>query len=846
MRAPVCLLLAASAALGLSSCWEKDDGRPTYEGPWASSESPSPDPRARSAPPMTGVVDRSASALSRAPDEKLLYLADEDRSALRRIPLPVDVRTPPTSIPLPGRPAQVLALPDRILVTLRDPGMLLELVEERGELVERARVELPDDAWGLAVSADGKTAVVTSAWSHQISAVDLASFSVRWTVNAAREPRGVAIGSNGTAYVSHLVGSRITKIDDVAAPAPTVHRVEVAPSPLKSPPGRLLAASLGYTAVLSPDESRVLLPRHALGAQGVNWWFGAATVDVVSTKDQRALAPRAAPGGWADWVTGDLVDVDGAVALQDPDFVQPRAAIYRRSTRTLLVAGEGNNTLVELDALALDPSLATKRTFPLATYDQKESPFPSLVESGGAPSAIALSADEKTAWVYCRSTNDLMIVSLEDEGPIPWIHVADDVLDEDAQKGRKLFYDATDPTVSGGLGCAGCHPDGRDDGHVWHEIASSKSAKGEEVSPAELAMGYRGTAVITPTFGSTPPRVEAGFPRQTPMLAGRVDAQGPYGWRGEAPSLESRVLGGFALHRWGGEREAPYMVALDRPKWLAAFLRTGLVAPSVRERPLTPIESRGKAVFSDDRVGCPTCHAPATGYTNRAPMLLQRPSHQGFAEESHVAFKTPSLLFVGGTAPYYHDGAATSLEALVQSNGKTMGDTARLSAADKAALAAYLRTIGGYVAPFPEEAPSKLPHAPPIFASTTQPGRFPMRGEWNATKPFAETSGCKLSRLNDFFRLECEPQATPTAIAGTTVGVERFRGLRSSSRPEEHVQNLVMSVKPGDRRVIQLTGTEQVGKWGTRRVSTGLVQIFWLEGEAEPVVSIHRPSRTGS
>jgi hypothetical protein len=229
---------------------------------------------------------------------------------------------------------------------------------------------------------------------------------------------------------------------------------------------------------------------------------------------------------------------------------------------------------------------------------------------------------------------------------------------------------------------------------------------------------------------------------------------------------------------------------------------------------------------------------PGDDFTNREPMLLQRGQHKGFDDESHVAFKTPSLLFVGGTAPYYHDGAATSLEELILENGKAMGDTARLSADDRAALAAYLRTIGGYVAPFPEEAPPKLPVLPAVFASTKHPGRFPMRGEWNATEPFAEANGCKLSRRGSFVRFECRPFSDPVMIAGTTVGVETFKGPKPSEWSEEHVQNLVISVGPGDRRVIQLVAEEAVGRWGSRTISSGLIQIFWLEGEAEPTITI--------
>jgi cytochrome c peroxidase len=48
---------------------------------------------------------------------------------------------------------------------------------------------------------------------------------------------------------------------------------------------------------------------------------------------------------------------------------------------------------------------------------------------------------------------------------------------------------------------------------------------------------------------------------------------------------------------------------------------------------------------------------------------------------------------VGGTAPYFHDGSALSLEELIEKNGRRMGHTEQLSKEDRAALVAFLRTL---------------------------------------------------------------------------------------------------------------------------------------------------------
>lgn len=65
----------------------------------------------------------------------------------------------------------------------------------------------------------------------------------------------------------------------------------------------------------------------------------------------------------------------------------------------------------------------------------------------------------------------------------------------------------------------------------------------------------------------------------------------------------------------------------------------------------------------------------------------------GFTEDAENKYKTPSLLFVGGTPPYFHDGSYATLEELIDKNDDRMGKTNHLSAEDKAALVAYLRTL---------------------------------------------------------------------------------------------------------------------------------------------------------
>jgi len=246
----------------------------------------------------------------------------------------------------------------------------------------------------------------------------------------------------------------------------------------------------------------------------------------------------------------------------------------------------------------------------------------------------------------------------------------DSVLDT----GHELFHRDAGP----GIACASCHPEGRDDGHTWRELKGSTDKTSRLIAGPSIA-----------------PRDEGhyGMARQTPMLAGRVDAVGPYGWHGESPDIVARIKEGFDLHRaWDYPVDGKSQRMRAEP--LVAFLRKGLVLPPRAEHDPTPEEQRGKEIFLSAKTQCATCHTPEKGYTDRSVVPLRgfkvRPM---FDEDPQRGYKVPSLLFVAGTAPYYHDGSFQTLEELVNDNQDRMGHTVHLSPEDRAALISFLRTL---------------------------------------------------------------------------------------------------------------------------------------------------------
>jgi len=723
-RAPLLAAWIALAALGCGSqSSTKPEDKPAAASASAvSSSAPSASAKEGPAAAPLPLARREGQALVRSPNEPALYLADEDHSALRRVALTPDLTEVPTladppsvhfgdaveaRVELPGRPAQVFATGDRVLVTVRDPGLLM-VFSTGSAPKELGRVALPYDAWGLAVSPDASVAYVTSAWTHKLTKIDLASMRVAWTVDVAREPRGVTVTADGAhVFVSHLIGADLTRVD--VASDPKVVRASFPADPLRTLAGdKTVSASLGYAAILSPDGRRLFVGRHALGAL---WsWQGNSTVDVLSTVTGAPIvAPRS--GKPYGQVTSDNLkngpswaDHAGAIGQEAGTFFQPRAMVYRRKTNHLLVASEGQARLAELDALSTAPGMIVNRFYRLGGLVTENPTKIQIPPHCGAPSGIALSDDEDVAWVYCRTTDNVVAVRLTPDGargvsseisvtssagshvklsswgPFAYARLAVPEAKESLALGRRLFFDAEEPIVSGNMSCAGCHPDGRDDGHVWRELKGrySNNTAHFRAGPS-LALGLEPEPY--------------GVARQTPMLAGRVAALGPYGWHGESGTLVDRIKAGFQLHR--ADRISTDGATLRmRAEPLAEFLRTGLVPPPREAREFDEEEQKGKGVFESTKTRCVTCHVVKSELTDRSTTPLRGfKTLPFFDEDPRRDYKVPSLFYVGSTAPYYHDGSEATLDDLVEHNQDRMGKTSHLTAGERAQLIAYLKTL---------------------------------------------------------------------------------------------------------------------------------------------------------
>ncbi|MFO0553943.1 MAG: c-type cytochrome [Polyangiaceae bacterium] len=291
-----------------------------------------------------------------------------------------------------------------------------------------------------------------------------------------------------------------------------------------------------------------------------------------------------------------------------------------RSNARMAVVDAARARVVEL---TFDPGLMDA----LRCEDEDTSNPPVTV-----PSPVAVAYAGEDLWVLSREPSTLNLVR---EGQIERaIRLGGD---SRADTGYELFHSEGGLTATG-LACASCHPEGRDDGHVW-------------------------------TF------VNIGE-RRTASLAGTVAGTAPYHWSGELTTFEALVAE-VLTRRMGGPVEPA-----ERAEALRSWVEGLAPVPSRRDD--DDAIARGKLLFEDEQVGCASCHG-GPRFTNNRTMSVGH----------GVPLQVPSLVGVAQRAPYMHDGCALTLMDRFNPacGGDQHGDLTGLTTEDLEDLVAYMTSL---------------------------------------------------------------------------------------------------------------------------------------------------------
>jgi DNA-binding beta-propeller fold protein YncE/mono/diheme cytochrome c family protein len=583
----------------------------------------------------------------------IAYVADADDGSVHTVDVATGDEIATTSVA--GSPSQLIVTADgRVLVALRDRSQVqvLEPTAKSDEPLEsRCVIPTAAEPVALATTPDDSTVLVSSGWGATLGAYDAQSLARKYEVPLQREPRAVVISDDGKrAFVTHVVGSRmsVVDLDKHTAVSMNVGGTEEADFGRRNKlfGGRNVVerrGCQGYALAKSSDiAGRIFAPQVLVDAGRTDERSDGYGDSNASAPELAAVAvideDTAEPIGESLSVEKDLRAMSGARKPR-PACLLPRAAVVDGASRGLFVACMGLDAVIEYDAASADPEHSERRRIPVAA----------------GPTGMAVDTEGRRLVVFSQFDRTLHVVPLDnkseevaDNGTIgvrvALSRKAKAASGPDFELGRRLFHATNDSRISrDGRACASCHPDGRDDSLTW----------------------------------ATPDG-----PRQTPMLAGRLAQTAPYGWMGSNDSVEGHLSQTFV--RLGG-------VGLERRELdaLIAFATT-LDAPALAESSTDKVlVDRGREVFHSANAGCATCHGEAASFTDGHAYDVKSRADA----DATATFDTPSLKFVGGTAPYFHDGRYLTLRALLLDNDGKMGHTKHLAQQDISALEAYLRSL---------------------------------------------------------------------------------------------------------------------------------------------------------
>jgi hypothetical protein len=221
------------------------------------------------------------------------------------------------------------------------------------------------------------------------------------------------------------------------------------------------------------------------------------------------------------------------------------------------------------------------------------------------------------------------------------------------RKGEKHFHDAT-LCFQHWQSCSSCHPGVRVDGLNWDLL---NDGMGNPKNTKSMLLAHQ-----------SPPAMITGI---------RKDA-------------ETAVRAGIR-HIQFAVRPEEDAVAIDEflkslKPVRSPHLKKGLFSKEAKE--LNSAAKRGKKLFK--KTGCASCHSGPL-YTD----LKKYDVGSGRGREEGIELDTPTLVEVWRTAPYLHDGRATTIEQILlkYNDGDKHGKTSGLSLRQARDLAEYVRSL---------------------------------------------------------------------------------------------------------------------------------------------------------
>ena len=563
------------------------------------------------------------------------------------------------------------------------------------------------EPWSLMVAPDGRYVYVADRATGALVILDALTYTVAATLTVGQELGGVALSPSGShAYLTSSATNEVVVIDTATTQITARIAVDAMPYALaisddgdgEDQDERLYLTHFfarprpdGIEATDDGREGRISIIDMATGAvltQSVlapNATGFPNLLTAITTAGNWVWAPhvRAAP----DLPNGLTTRIFAAVSVLNTRRQSEDPAAYLPLNDQELFGSPVNNPVAAI------PSLDQRRLYvvlagsdlieviDIATPHQPR--LEKFIAVGMNPRGMALNRNGSKGYVMNYLSRSVSVVDLHTLSVTAVITTTAEPLSPALLRGKILFNNAVNPKLSQGswVSCASCHPDGGTDSVTW----------------------------LFPDG-----------PRQTPPIwnAGQTL---PWHWSAaldEAQDVEETIhLIQLGLGLAPGSDPAP----LGTPNTgrtsdldaLAHFMQQGIRPPQSKADPNAEV---GRSLFVS--AGCNNCHAGATWTTSHllgAPGTLDPDGNgmvDGLLQEVGVhnprdvrgatGFDVPSLLGVGLTAPYLHDGSFASLAELLRSgHPDPHGGGNGLSEAEIDQLSHFLSSIDADTEPIP-------------------------------------------------------------------------------------------------------------------------------------------------
>jgi len=577
-------------------------------------------------------------------------------------------------------------------------------------------------------SADGKVLYIAEATASQVAVFDIASGKVTRTIAVADSPTGLALSPDGTSlYVTSAVPQGTVQVVDLAGGKVTADiATGYAPEAVVAAPGgktlyvcntfnnnigvidlaskmqtATIAVSREPVAAAITADGRYLFVANRLPAGAADKDYAASVVSVIDTAAKKvvksielpngsqglrgiAISPDGANAyvthvlsryqlpttqlerGWVNTNALTIIDVPGqklinTCLVDDVDLgaANPCGVVVTADGKYILITHAGTHELSVIDRRALHAKLdraaaGEKVSDASSSADDVPNDLAFLVGlrrrlklAGNGPRGLAVIGTNVYVAEYFTGTLGVIDINPEIRPRAKSISLGAQKPMTKARLGEQHFNDAT-LCFQKWHSCASCHPgNARADALNWDLL---NDGLGNPKNTKSLLLAHK-----------TPPAMVTG-----------VRANAKVAVRGGIRFIQ------FAVRpEEDAEAIDEYLMSLEPMP--SPYLVNGKLSPAARN---------GRKVFK--KAGCADCH-PAPLYTNMTKYNVGT----GRNREVNTEFDTPTLVEVWRTAPYLHDGRATTIkEVLTKFNTDDRhGETSKLSTREISDLAEFVLSL---------------------------------------------------------------------------------------------------------------------------------------------------------